>query len=121
MRHESGGGHASVSVVTLDQKRFLGEIEQGVRLANWEIIQAAIPDLTKDAILALAEVVGRLRARYLKAAFGLSVNEEGEIPDSADIAEVRKRRQNFEEAHDAFEALHHAIEKGYVNVRNSGD
>ena len=46
----------------LDQKRLLGEIEQGVRLANREIIQAAIPDLTKDAIFALAEVVGRLRA-----------------------------------------------------------
>ena len=41
----------------LDQKRLLGEIEQGVRLANREIIQAAIPDLTKDAIFALAEVV----------------------------------------------------------------
>ena len=105
----------------LEQKRFLGEIEQGVRLANREIIHAAIPNLTKEAVLALAEVVGRLRARYLKTAFGLSVNEEGEIPNSADIAEVRKRRGNFEEARDAFEALHHAIEKGYVDVRNSGD
>ncbi|MDP6573562.1 MAG: hypothetical protein QGI06_08640 [Rhodospirillales bacterium] len=105
----------------LDQTRFLGEIEQGVRLANREIIQAAIPDLTKDAILTLAVVVGRLRARYLKVAFGLSVNEEGEIPNTADIAEVRKRRENFEEARDAFEALRHAIEKGYTNVRDSAD
>ncbi len=105
----------------LDQKRFLGEIEQGVRLANREIIQAAIPDLTKDAILALAVVVGRLRARYLKAAFGLSVSDEGEIPNSADIAEVRKRRENFEEARDAFEALRNAIEKGYANVRDTAD
>lgn len=105
----------------LDQKRLLGEIEQGVRLANREIIQAAIPDLTKDAIFALAEVVGRLRARYLKSAFSLGVNEEGEVPNSEDIAEVRKRRENFEEARDAFEALRHAIERGYADVRNTGD
>lgn len=105
----------------LDQKRLLGEIEQGVRLANREIIQAAIPDLTKEAILELAEVVGRLRARYLKSAFGLGVSEQGEIPNSDDIAEVRKRRENFEEARFAFEALIHAIERGYADVQNSGD
>ena len=105
----------------LDRKRFLGEIEQGVRLANREIIQAAIPNLTKESILALAEVVGRLRARYLKATFGLGVNEDGEIPNTEDIAEVRKRRGNFEEARDAFEALRHAIEKGYADVDDGND
>ena len=105
----------------LDQKRFLGEIGQGVCLANQQIIQAAIPDLTKDAILTLAVVVGRLCARYLKVAFGLGVNEKGEIPNTADTAEVRKRWVNFEEARNAFEALRHAIEKGSADVHDSAD
>lgn len=104
----------------MEQKRFLGEIEQGMRFANREIIHKRIPTLNKDSILSFAVAVGRLRARYLEAAFKLGVNEHGDPPDQKEIAELRLRREMFDEARDAFEALRDAIEKGYVDVKGLG-
>ena len=98
------------------QKRFLGEVEQGIRFANREIIHQRIPSLSKDTILSFAVAVGRLRARYLEAAFKLGVNEDGDPPDQTEINELRNRREMFLEAKEAFESLREAIEKGYVDV-----
>jgi hypothetical protein len=100
----------------LIQKRFLGEIEQGIRIANSEIIHKRIQSLDKDSVLALAVAVGRLRARYLEAAFKLAVDEHGNAPNQAEITELKTRREMFEEAKAAFEALRDAIEKGYVDI-----
>lgn len=100
-----------------EQKRFLGEIEQGIRIANREIIHQNIPDLTRDAVLAFAISVARLRARYLETAFKLGMNEHGDPFDQADITELKSRREAFEEAREAFEALRQAIERGYVEVQ----
>ena len=100
----------------LSQKRFLGEIEQGVRLANREIIHKHIPPLTREGVLTFAVAVGRLRARYLQVAFNLGVNEHGDPPDQSEIDELRRRREMFEEARSAFEALREAIVRGYVDV-----
>jgi len=100
----------------IQQKRFLGEIEQGIRAANRQLIHQRVPSLDRDSILNFAVAVGRLRARYLEAAFKLGVNEHGDPPDQAEINELRIRREMFEEARSAFEALREAIEKGYLDV-----
>ena len=100
----------------IEEKRFLAEIEQGIRFANREIIHQRIPSLTTQHILSFAVAVGRLRARYLEAAFKLGVHDSGEAPDKAEVEELRLRREMFEEARDAFEALREAIHKGYVDV-----
>ncbi len=100
----------------MDLQRFLGEIEQGTRIANREIIHQLIPSLDRDTVLSLAVSVGRLRARYLEAAFKLGVSEHGEVPEKSDIEELRLRREMFEEARAASEALRDAIEKGYVDL-----
>ncbi len=105
----------------IEQKRFLGEVEQGIRFVNREIIHKRIPSLNKDAFLSFAVAVGRLRARYLEAAFRLSVNEHGDPPDPVEIDELRRRREMYEEARNAFESLRDAIEKGYVDVQGLGE
>lgn len=102
----------------LGQKRFLGEIEQGIREANRQIIHQRIPSLNKDAIMAFALAIGRLRARYLEAAFQLGVADDGDPPNPAEIHELKTRREMFEEARYAFEALREAIERGYVDVED---
>lgn len=98
-----------------EELRFLNEMEQGVRLANQEIIHERIPGLDKHTILALAVSVARLRASYLETA--LKVGSLGsDEPDKALVGELRNRREAFEEARIAYEALHRAIEVGYIDV-----
>ncbi len=105
----------------LAQKRFLGEVEQGIRFANREIIHKIIPQVDKDGILSFAVAVGRLRARYLAAAFKLGGNDHSDPPDKSEINELKMRREMYEEARLAFEALREAIEKGYLDVEGLKD
>lgn len=101
----------------LNQKRFLGELEQGIRFANREIIHDLIPILNKETFLSFAVSVGRLRAQYLRAAFDLATQHGHQhVPDRVQIDELRARREMYEEAKGAFDALREAIEKGYVDV-----
>ena len=58
--------------------------------------------------------MARLRADYLDAAFKHC--SPGGPSDLADIEELRVKRQTYEEARDAFQALRHAIEVGYIDV-----
>ncbi|MCW9036223.1 MAG: hypothetical protein OQJ97_18555, partial [Rhodospirillales bacterium] len=81
----------------VDQKRFLSEIEHGIRLANREIIDKRIPSITKDSILSFAVAVARLRANYLSAAFEIGSNDRGEAPNDATLAQLKKAREQFEE------------------------
>lgn len=100
----------------MDQKRFLGEIEQGIRQINRELIHERVPVIDKDKVIAMARVVGLLRARYLESAFRLNQNADNTVPDKPTIEELRLRRHMYEEARQAFDALREAIEKGYVDV-----
>ena len=97
----------------INQKRFLGEMEQGIRQANRNLIHERIPSINQDSVLELGEVVAQLRAHYLEAAFKLGKDVAADQPK---ILELKTRREMYEEARTAFEALREAIEKGYVDV-----
>lgn len=101
----------------LKQKHFLGEVEQAIRIANTELIHKQIPLLNKDTILAFAVKVGKLRANYLEAAFKVGLNEGPEAPSDAVIDDIKRKRELFEVAREAFDALRDAIEKGYVDIK----
>jgi len=100
----------------MNQKRFLNEIEQGIRIANREIIHKRIPALDKDTVLAFAVAIARLRARYLEASFKAAETDRGEPLDQSEVNELRTHREAYEETKLAFEALRYAIEQGYVDV-----
>ena len=95
-------------------KHFLNELDLGVRAANQEIIHARIPDLDREKAFVFATMVARLRADYLDAAFKLC--SSGGQSDPQDIEALRAKRLTYEEARDAFAALRHAIEVGYIDV-----
>lgn len=98
------------------QKRFLDEIEQGIRIANREVIHSRIPVITKADIHAFAVAVARLRAGYLETAFRLGHVGQGKTPDDTQVGQLKRHRDMYEESKEAFEALRYAIERGYVDV-----
>ena len=98
------------------EQAFFDELERGVQVANREIIRTQILELNQDKIHALAVMVGRLRASYLDLAFQMCVTGEGAAPEPTVIESLRERRQMFEEARDAYEALRHAVERGYIDI-----
>ena len=115
MGEQSRSGYAQGLKDYREELRFLSEMEQGVRLANQEIIHERIPGLDKHTILALAVSVARLRASYLETALKVA-NLGTDEPDKALVGELRSRREAYEEARFAYEALHRAIEVGYIDV-----
>lgn len=98
------------------QQRFLLEIEQGIREANRKIIHERIPPITAANLLPFAVSVARLRARYLEAAFKFAEKASGDPIEDSEVEDMRRQRLTYEEARDAFEALRHAIERGYVEI-----
>ena len=97
------------------QRRFLDEVENGIRMVNREIIHEKIPDVTQDRFLKFAIMVSRLRADYLAAAFEL-VDTSAHLPEDGTMASLKAKREKYDEGIHAFEALRRAIEKGYVDV-----
>jgi hypothetical protein len=95
------------------QRQFLEEMEKAVAIANREVIHRQIPNLTRDTFQQLAVMVARYRAAYLEAAIKLCNAHD---PADADrLADLRQRRELFDEGRFAFEALERAIERGYVD------
>lgn len=102
------------------QRQLLHEVEQGIREANRDIIHGQIPELNRESFVRFALVVARLRASYLQAALQLSEGP-AELDDAPVwLAGLRERRQAYEEARDAFDALQRAIERGYVDIAEPG-
>ncbi|MCH7486342.1 MAG: hypothetical protein IIC04_05075 [Proteobacteria bacterium] len=96
------------------RQHFLKEIEQLVQVTNREILNQRIPPITRENILPLVVSVARLRGNYLAEAF--RVADGGEAPALTEIQALKTHRETYEEAKTAFEALIHAIERGYVDL-----
>jgi len=114
MSHSPTSSFASEFEQSRAVKHFLNELDLGIRAANQEIIHGRIPDLDREKAFVFATMVARLRADYLEAAFRHCTHNAHPTPD--DIEELRSKRQSYEEARDAFQALRHAIECGYIDV-----
>ena len=99
-------------------KHFLNELDLGIRAANQEIIHGRIPDLDREKALIFATMVARLRADYLDAAFKHCTL--GTNVAFANVEDLRNKRETYEEARDAFQALRHAIECGYIDIAQIG-
>jgi len=93
---------------------FLNELDMGIRAANQEIIHERIPDLSREKAFVFATMVARLRADYLDAAFKHC--SPGAPLDPEAIEDLRAKRLTYEEAREAFQALRHAIEVGYIDI-----
>ena len=95
------------------QRQFLEEVERKIAEANREILHERIPELDKSSFVALAKQVARLRATYLQAA--LTAATAAETTEDF-VSELRSKREAYDEAREAFDALQRAIQRGYVDI-----
>ncbi len=95
-----------------EQKRMLAFIDKSVRLVNREVIHKHIPGLTKERFVEFAASVARLRADYLSSAMKAFLDGQG---DEKELADLAHKRELFEEGVKAYEALHRALERGYID------
>jgi hypothetical protein len=99
-----------------EQKRMLAFIDKSVRLVNREVIHKHIQGLTKERFVEFAASVARLRADYLSSAMKAFLDGEGDAKELADLAH---KRELFEEGVKAYEALHRALERGYIDPEST--
>jgi hypothetical protein len=102
---------------TEDLKKMLAYLDKSIRLVNREIIHAQIPGLTRERFIEFAASVAKLRADYLKAAMDCFLDDHA---DGDQLQNVQEKRALFEEGVKAYEALHRAIERGYIDPEENG-
>lgn len=95
---------------------FAKEVEQAIALANREVIHQRLPAIGLKNILPLAVLVAQVRTQYLERAFRLAEKSKGEVFSDDDLAELKRWREMYDEARHAFDALMHALERGYIEL-----
>lgn len=107
---EEGGGPDTVHAEVIDG------FEDKVRKLNREVIHRRIPGLNAQTVLEMAATVAELRARYIESALRLKATSKNFPPDPPVLNDVRQKREMFEEAVHAFNALARVIRRGYVDI-----
>lgn len=97
-------------------QRLFYEFEQRIRDANCHHIGEATGGISRADVLALADTVARLRARYLRETLALARHGEGEMPESDAVHRVRALREAYDEALQGFGAVRHALKRGYFTL-----
>lgn len=98
-------------------RRLQHELDHKIRVINQETIGAITGQVTMAQYTALARAVSRLRASYLKAALELGkASEEGETI-GRQTAQLKALREAYQEAMQGFDALEHALRRGYINLK----
>jgi len=98
-------------------QRLLQRFEHEIVDVNRQHISEITGEIVKDDITKLGEAISICRANYLKAVLDMAKTEDGNL--AARLAdEVKKYRHLYEETMQGFAALRHALERGYVVVKD---
>lgn len=90
--------------------RFMEQLDIAIRSANRELLSKALPQLDHDAFFRLAVGVAKVRASYLAAVMAV----DWHAPSADGIARLADLRSQYEEAKAGFDALRHAVDRGYA-------
>lgn len=101
----------------IDNNRLLMELEKQRREVNRSIINAAIPELSLEALNPLLTMVAQARKNYLCCLTDMANVCQGKAPDSQQIGTLRTFRETYDELVSAANALETAIQRDYLDVR----
>jgi len=93
-------------------RRLMQQLEHQFIEINKRNISEIAGEIREKDFIKLAEAISITRANYLKEVLQMANNEDGTL--SARLSEqVNKQRLLYEEAMQGFDALRHALERGY--------
>ncbi|MCL6417682.1 hypothetical protein MIB92_18630 [Aestuariirhabdus sp. Z084] len=101
-----------------DSNRLLLELEKVRRDINREVINPAIKELSLDSLQPILKMVARARASYVQALFEIA-GDEGLDPSQEQIADLKRRRETFDELVAATNALETMVQRSYLDVKTS--
>ena len=94
-------------------RRMFQELEHSIKTINHEKISEITGDVSKQAFINVASTTARLRAHYLAKVIELESTDDIK---PVDISTLRGSRLMYEEALEGFNALQHALARGYFNL-----
>ena len=90
------------------------ELELTIRKVNQELISASTGAISRSAFTNVARMVASLRGQYLQCVLRLGEESRDGHVDTAAALELKPLREAYTEAVEAFAALEHALQRGYV-------
>jgi hypothetical protein len=97
-------------------RRLHNELELAITAINRESISAVTGPISKDHFIDVVRMVACLRARYLHTVLQLGAKGHGECIPTESALELKKLHDAYTEARQGFEALEHALQRGYVTL-----
>ncbi|MFT5658672.1 MAG: hypothetical protein ACI9KN_001953 [Gammaproteobacteria bacterium] len=101
-------------------QRLLQRFEHEIVGVNQGNISEIAGDISEQDLLRIGTAISICRAKYLKLVLEMTRLENGDISTEM-VDQVRVQRLQYEEAMLGFAALCHALERGYVAVKEAGD
>jgi hypothetical protein len=95
-----------------EHRQFIMNAEQSIRVANKEVMNPIVGQLSEDKVVYIAVEVAKRRAAYVEAT--LKLGQHGVHQPTG--SELRELRLEYEESRNGFDAFMTAIERGYVDV-----
>lgn len=94
-------------------QRLLQQFEHEIVDVNRKNIRAIAGEIGKEELLRIGTGISICRAKYLKLVLEMTKIEDGDIT-TAMLSQVRNQRLLYEETMLSFDALRHALERGYI-------
>jgi hypothetical protein len=99
-----------------EHRRLHLDLEHAIAAINGERISAVTGPISKDSFINVAKMVACLRARYLDTVLKLGAKCHDECIPTEAALELKNLREAYGEAIHAFDALEHALHRGYVTL-----
>lgn len=97
-------------------RRLHHELEQAITKINRDQISAVTGTITKENFINVVKMVACLRARYLYTVLQLGGKCHSECVPTEAALELKRLHEAYTEAMEGFEALEHALHRGYVTL-----
>ena len=107
-----------VDVDEMSVQRLLQQFEHEIIGVNQQNISEIAGEIGKDELLRIGTGISICRAKYLKLVLEMTKVEDGDISTTM-LEQVRNQRLLYEETMLSFAALRHALERGYIVVKES--